>query len=180
MPVFHVTFRDLLHAINLRHGTNSFTSLPKEVVLRIFFALKNPSPGLNLRTWVLRASTQPLDHRSRLIITVSKVNHQTNKGDCHELSLLNDQAHSPALVTVFGDGSRIPESRSIHKNWYQRVWGFRHRQSLSSNRFLSITSQVCSGWPPEQHRATSPRLIRSPLDHEGQMSGSRLQPTKAV
>ena len=36
MPDFHVTFRDLLHAINLRHGTNGFTSLPKEVVLRIF------------------------------------------------------------------------------------------------------------------------------------------------
>jgi hypothetical protein len=37
MPEFHVAFRDLLHAINLRHGTHSFTSLPKEGVLRIFF-----------------------------------------------------------------------------------------------------------------------------------------------
>ena len=36
MPDFHVTFRDLLHAVNL-HGTNGFTSLPKEGVLRIFF-----------------------------------------------------------------------------------------------------------------------------------------------
>ena len=43
IPDFHVTFRDLLHAVNLRHGTNSFTSLPKEGVLRIFFALKNPT-----------------------------------------------------------------------------------------------------------------------------------------
>ena len=34
-------FRDLLHAVNLRHGTNSFTSLPKEGVL--IFALKNPT-----------------------------------------------------------------------------------------------------------------------------------------
>ena len=32
-----------LHAVNLRHGTNGFTSLPKEGVLRIFFALKNPT-----------------------------------------------------------------------------------------------------------------------------------------
>jgi hypothetical protein len=55
--------RDLLHAANLRHGTDGFTSPPKEVVLRIFFALKNP--GLNPRTWVLKASTQPLDHRNR-------------------------------------------------------------------------------------------------------------------
>ena len=26
----------LLRAVNLRHGTNGFTSLPKEVILRIF------------------------------------------------------------------------------------------------------------------------------------------------
>jgi hypothetical protein len=36
MPDFHVTLRDILHAVNLRHGTHSFTSLPKEGVLRIF------------------------------------------------------------------------------------------------------------------------------------------------
>ena len=33
-----LTFRDLLHAVNLRHGANGFTSLPKEGVLRIFFS----------------------------------------------------------------------------------------------------------------------------------------------
>jgi hypothetical protein len=37
MPDFHVAFRDLLHAVNLRHGTDGFTSPPKEDVLRIFF-----------------------------------------------------------------------------------------------------------------------------------------------
>jgi len=37
---FHVTFRDLLHGVKLRHGTDGFTSPPKEGVLRIFFALK--------------------------------------------------------------------------------------------------------------------------------------------
>ena len=36
MPDFHVTFRDLLHAVNLRHGTNGFTSLPKEVFGRVW------------------------------------------------------------------------------------------------------------------------------------------------
>ena len=48
-------FRDLLQAANLRHGTDGFTSPPKEGVLRIFFALKNPtaSAGLNPRTSVL-------------------------------------------------------------------------------------------------------------------------------
>jgi hypothetical protein len=66
----HVTFRDLLRAVKLRHGTDDFTSLPKEGVLRIFFALKirRLRPGANPRTWVPKASTLPLDHRSRLII----------------------------------------------------------------------------------------------------------------
>jgi len=31
-----VTFRDLLHAVKLRHGTDGFTCPPKEEVLRIF------------------------------------------------------------------------------------------------------------------------------------------------
>jgi hypothetical protein len=52
-------FRDLLHAANLRHATDGFTSPPKEGVLRIFFAplkIRRPRPGLNPRTWVLKAS----------------------------------------------------------------------------------------------------------------------------
>jgi hypothetical protein len=63
---FHVTFRDLLPAVNLRHGTDGFTSLLKEGVLRIFFALKIRwlRPGVNPRTCVPKASTLPQDHRS--------------------------------------------------------------------------------------------------------------------
>jgi hypothetical protein len=38
----HVTFRDLLHAVKLRHGTDGFSSPPKEGVLRIF-SPKNPT-----------------------------------------------------------------------------------------------------------------------------------------
>ena len=59
--------RDLLHAANLRHGTDGFTSPSKEGVLRIFSPLKirRLQPGLNPRTWVPKASTLPLDHRSR-------------------------------------------------------------------------------------------------------------------
>ena len=34
LPCIH--FRVLLHAANMRHGTNGFSSLPKEGVLRIF------------------------------------------------------------------------------------------------------------------------------------------------
>jgi hypothetical protein len=33
---FHETSRDLLHAVNQRHGTHGFTSLSKEGALRIF------------------------------------------------------------------------------------------------------------------------------------------------
>jgi len=57
----HVTFRDILHAVKLRHGTDGFTSPLKEGVLRIFFALKIRRlwPCVNPRTWVPKASTLP-------------------------------------------------------------------------------------------------------------------------
>jgi len=47
LPKFRLPrkFRDLLHAVNLRHGTDGFTSPPKEGVLRIFFALKTRELG---------------------------------------------------------------------------------------------------------------------------------------
>jgi len=38
----HVTFRVILHVVKLRHGTDGFTSPPKEGVLRIFCP-KNPT-----------------------------------------------------------------------------------------------------------------------------------------
>ena len=67
--------RVLLHAANLWHGTNNFTSLPKESVLRILRAedfyrplkIQRLRPGLNPRTWVSEASTLPLHHRSRYV-----------------------------------------------------------------------------------------------------------------
>ena len=67
MPDFHVTFRDLLHALNLRRGTNGFTSLLKEGMLRVFspWKIRWLRPGLNPRTWVPKASTLPLDHWCR-------------------------------------------------------------------------------------------------------------------
>jgi len=49
----------ILHAVKLRHGTDGFTSPPKEGVLRIFFArkIRRLRPGLKPRTWVQEAST---------------------------------------------------------------------------------------------------------------------------
>jgi hypothetical protein len=60
--------RDLLRAANLRHGTDGFTAPPKEGVLKIFSPskIRRLRPGLNPRTWVQKASTLPLDHRSRV------------------------------------------------------------------------------------------------------------------
>ena len=58
LPKFQLPhkFRDLLHAANLRHGNDSFTSPPKDGVLRIFFGLKirRLRPGLDPRTWPAR------------------------------------------------------------------------------------------------------------------------------
>ena len=77
MPDFHVTFRDLLHAVNPRHGTDGFASLPKEGVLRIFLPrkIRRLLPGLNPRTWVPKASTLLLDHRSRFFSCKQSVFH---------------------------------------------------------------------------------------------------------
>ena len=63
---FHIHSTILLHAINLRHRTDGFTSPLKEGVLRIFSPLKirRLQLGLNLRTWVLMANTLPLDHEA--------------------------------------------------------------------------------------------------------------------
>jgi len=60
--------RDLLHAANLRHGTNGCTSPPKEGVLRIFSPLKNPTASAgyepaNLGTKSQHATSGPLKPR---------------------------------------------------------------------------------------------------------------------
>ena len=49
-------FRYLLHAANLRHGTDGFTSPPKEGVLRIFSAGFEPA---NLGNKGQHATTRP-------------------------------------------------------------------------------------------------------------------------
>ena len=56
-----------LHAVNLRHGTNGFTSPPEEGVLRSFSPWKIRRSGLNQRTGVPKAGTLPLDPRSRYL-----------------------------------------------------------------------------------------------------------------
>ena len=50
MPDFHVTLRDLLHAVNLRHGTDGFTSPSEGRRAGDFFALKNPTASVGFET----------------------------------------------------------------------------------------------------------------------------------
>ena len=53
-------FREHLHATNLRHGTDGFTSPPKEGVLRIFSPLKiRQFEPVNLGTKVQHATPRP-------------------------------------------------------------------------------------------------------------------------
>jgi hypothetical protein len=45
IPDFHVAFKVLLHAANLLHGTDGFTSPLKEGVMRIFSPEKSDGFG---------------------------------------------------------------------------------------------------------------------------------------
>jgi hypothetical protein len=60
---FHVTFRDLLHAVKLRHGNSGFNSHPKEGVLRIFSPYKSDGSAgcepANLGTKGQHATSRP-------------------------------------------------------------------------------------------------------------------------
>ena len=78
MPDFHVTLRDLLHAVNLRHGTDGFTSPTKEGVLRVFFVLKNPTSSVGFEPANLGTKGQhgtsrpPKPHRKGVGVTEHK------------------------------------------------------------------------------------------------------------
>ena len=75
MPTYTLHLGIFLHVVKLRHGTDGFTLPTKEGVLRIFFALKIRllRPGANPRTWVPKASTLPLVHRSRQTSSKARV-----------------------------------------------------------------------------------------------------------
>jgi hypothetical protein len=53
---------NFLHAVNLRHVTDGFTSPPKEVVLRIFITLKNPSTSVRIEPANLGFSGEHANH----------------------------------------------------------------------------------------------------------------------
>ena len=116
MPDFHVTFRDLLPAANLRHGTIGFTSLPKEGVLMIFSPRKVRwlRPGLNPRLWVPKASTLSVDHRRRcdmrLQLQQRKVDDLTNSHLFYEAVFYMDTKTVKDIRLYFGNAKVLAET----------------------------------------------------------------------
>ena len=105
-------FRNLLHASNLRHGTDGFTSPPKEGVLRIFFALKNPTASAgfelaNLGTRGQHATPRPMNILDlNLLVLCFKFRKRCRREFCvvllwiyitiPELPLVSKSLHSPS------------------------------------------------------------------------------------
>ena len=68
-------FWDILHAVNLRHGTEGFTSPTKEGVMRIFSPEESDDFG---RVWTRelgyqRPARSPIHHRSRVSVSYNTV-----------------------------------------------------------------------------------------------------------
>ena len=94
MPDFHVTFRDRLHAVNLQHGTDGFTSPPKEGVLRIFFDLKNPTASVwfepaNLGTKGQHATSRPLKSLTARFLLQNYQEYKTGNKNFYQQTLKN-------------------------------------------------------------------------------------------
>ena len=83
LPKFRLPrkFRVLLHDANLRDGTDGFYFPSEGRCAEEFFALKRGRfrPGLNPRTWVLKASTLPLNHTFCLKIKKNKTTYTDYK-----------------------------------------------------------------------------------------------------
>ena len=143
MHDFHWTFRDLLHAANLRHGTHGFTSLPKEGVLRIFSPLKirRFRPGLNPRTWIPKASTLPLDHRSRYVwicLYKSQTSTSTSTSTSHDV-VMAETRYKTFLVFLRSVSGKDAVERHVFSfvtAWASVKWG------LSTNHIVMIAN----GW----------------------------------
>jgi len=97
--------RDLLHAANLRHGTDGFTSPPKEGVLRIFF-----SPYYHLLKYLLFILKHPLYIFTELAyISVS------GPDMCH-LPISSEDRESPNISnTVFDNTKKMVIVQKVSK-----------------------------------------------------------------
>ena len=106
---FHVQFRDLLHAVILRHGRDGFTFPPKEGVLRIFFCPeKNPTVSVgfepaNLGTEGQHATSRP----SKRLTTALNHFHLQSPGLCNKCNAFF-YAWLPLLYSVINVQSWYP------------------------------------------------------------------------
>ena len=110
LPRIH--FRVLLHAANMRHWTNGFTSLPKEGVLRIFFALKNltASAGFepaNLGTKGQHATSRRPKPRTYITATCFGMN------IARSVSTWSDMHGVSSLKKLKSKCARVPKHRVI-------------------------------------------------------------------
>ena len=122
MSDFHVTFRDLLHAVNLRHGTNSFTSLPKEGVLRIFSPWKNPTASAgfepsNFDTKGQHATSRP----PKPLLPCHKKLCILNYWQCHWMKC--QMVTEPVCFTVPWNCFSWKSDRRPIIHWIIKTWG---------------------------------------------------------
>ena len=128
MPDCHVTFRELLHAVNL---WCFFIFLPKEGVLRIFspWKIQRLQPGLNPWTWVPKANTLPLDHLYR--VRSSTANAAVAFEECGQLYLqrrISDRRPCTRVQQYLRDNGVFSVQTEISNVKYNAMW--RNRKTL--------------------------------------------------
>ena len=65
---FHFIFRDLLHAVKLRHGTDGFTSPPKESMLRIRLMCYSVSVFISVLATLLSENPLGISYKYNLLM----------------------------------------------------------------------------------------------------------------
>jgi hypothetical protein len=126
---FHTTWKVLLHATNLQHDTDAFTSPLKEGTQKIFWPWKIPRlrPGLNPRSWVPEASRLTTRPPKSLFITVYKTAcHLTLSWVSPSLSIqfnihFNIIFPSMPMSSELPISQRFPNQTPVHTSLYPKV-----------------------------------------------------------
>jgi len=136
--------KDLLHAENLRHGTDGFTSPPKEGVLRIFFALKIRRLRLTPRPpKPLYESLSGHNHKGILVVM------QSARYSCHILMKPN------FVANIFENMLKYQIScKSVHwePSCSMRTDGWTDRHDEANSRFPQFCERDCYISEVGQHR----------------------------
>jgi hypothetical protein len=110
---FHITFRNLLHAVKIQHWTDSFTAPPKEGVLRIFFRPKNPTASArwepaDLDTKRQDATSRPpkplMGLRNNIMVEeITRSSSHQRRPSCSHISPLSCLVLQYGLEVLFGN-----------------------------------------------------------------------------